>query len=369
MKNLLSFIKSYGDKSFDDFPFNEVDGLILSQISYMNIDNFVPKYDEDKGDVALIKVLQKMQIEEACNNTLDRKRNQRLIKALKKSSRYDGLKINYFSNKLDDVEVKQFCAMTFIFKGFMFVAYRGTDVTLLGWKEDLMMAYLDVIPSQIEAVKYLELVCSKRKLPIYLGGHSKGGNLAVYAAYSADKAILDRVIHIYNYDGPGFIEDLYDSEDMLAIKNKLTAFTCKEAIVGTLLYQAPNLIFVKTKGVSIFQHDPYNWGINKDGSLKIIKSPTYISKIFAKTTNEFIKMTTLEERREFVEIFFKLSMENNYYTVLDLARRPFGFVYKMLKKYKCLSEYEHFFFKKMLKMYRKLLYNNFKLFSIKKKEK
>ncbi len=369
MKNLLNFIKKYGNKDFDELSFNEVDGLILSQISYMNIDNFVPKYNENKGDVSLINVLKKLQIEEACNNTLDRKRNHKLIKALKKSSRYDGLKINYFVNKLDDIEIKQFCAMTFIFKGFMFIAYRGTDVTLLGWKEDLMMAYLDAIPSQIEALEYIKKISSIRTIPFYLGGHSKGGNLAVYAAYYAPKEIKDRIIHIYNYDGPGFIDNLYNTIEMEELKNKLTSYSCKEAIVGTLLFQDPRLIFVKTKGISIFQHDPYNWGIKKSGTFKLIKRPTSFSKAFAKTTNEFINLTSLDERKDFVEIFFKLSMENNYYTVLDLAKRPIGFIYKMFKNYKCLTEKEHLFFQKMLKMYKKLFINNFKIFARKKKEK
>ncbi|MDE6047154.1 MAG: DUF2974 domain-containing protein, partial [Anaeroplasmataceae bacterium] len=187
MKNILYYVKQFGNCSFEDFPFNEVDGLILSQISYMNLDSVLPTIDDTMEDVSLLEVLDEAHLKIACENTLDRKKNYKLIKLLQKTTRYEGLCMNYFSNQFNVEEVEQFCAMTFLFKDFMFIAYRGTDITLLGWKENLNMSYLDIIPSQKEATRYLERVAGKRELPIYLGGHSKGGNLAVYAAYCINK--------------------------------------------------------------------------------------------------------------------------------------------------------------------------------------
>lgn len=358
----MYYVKKFGNRSFEEFPFNEVDGLILSQISYMNLDEVLPTIDDTREDVSLLEVLDEKNLKPACENTLDRKRNYKLIHALKKSSRFEGLYMNYFSNQFNINEIEQFCAMTFIFKSFMFIAYRGTDITLLGWKENLTMSYLDVIPSQKEATRYLERVASKRELPIYLGGHSKGGNLAVYAAYSTKLEVQDKIVFIYDYDGPGFQTDIHHTEPMQKLKNRVEKYTCREAIVGILLYHSQNLIFVKTKGLSIFQHDPYNWIVTKKGKFKLVDKPTIFSKTFEKTIHDFIETSSIEKRKRFLEILFQVGMEHSYSTVLDWVRHPIRSIHGFIKRYKNLTYKQRFFFKKMLKKYRMIWKQNFKLF-------
>ncbi|MDE6656002.1 MAG: DUF2974 domain-containing protein [Anaeroplasmataceae bacterium] len=366
MKNILYYVKKFGNQSFEEFPFNEVDGLILSQISYMNLDSILPTIDDTMEDVSLLELLDESHLEAACENTLDRKNNYKLIKLLQKSSRYEGLFVNYFSNQFDVEEVEQFSAMTFLFKKFMFIAYRGTDITLLGWKENLAMAYLDVIPSQKEAIRYFERVAQKRDLPIYLGGHSKGGNLAVYAAYHSKDEIQDRIVIIYDYDGPGFQTDILNTEEMLKLEKRIFKYTCREAMVGILLHHSEDLIFVKTKGLSIFQHDPYNWIVTKNGNFELVDNANILSKTFEKTMNDFIETSSIEVRKNFLEILFKVSMEHSYSTVLDWVRHPFRSIHGMFKRYKTLSPKQRAFFRKMLKKYRIMWRHNFKLFLHKK---
>ncbi|MDE7106427.1 MAG: DUF2974 domain-containing protein, partial [Anaeroplasmataceae bacterium] len=316
MKNILYYVKRYGKKSFDSFPFNEVDGLILSQVAYLNLEHLLPSIDDTMEDVSLLEFLTDERLETVCADTLDRKRNYKLIKLLQKSTRYERLKINYFSNLFRVEEVEQFCAMTFLFERFMFVAYRGTDITLLGWKENLNMSYLDVIPSQAEAVRYFKRVASKRNLPIYIGGHSKGGNLAVYAAYCCDEALQDRIMHIYDYDGPGFQSNILDTKEMRRIKNRISKYTCREAMVGILLNHSEDMIFVKTKGLSLFQHDSYNWLI-KNGKFRYIKKNSIFSKTFEKTTGDFIESSSIETRKRLLDLLFQISMEDTHSTVLE----------------------------------------------------
>lgn len=366
MKNIIYYVKKFGNRSFDEFPFNEVDGLILSQISYMNLDAVLPSIDDTIEDVSLLEKLDEEHLKPACENTLDRKKNYKLIQIIKKSSRYEGLYMNYFSNQFNVEEVEQFCAMTFIFKKFMFIAYRGTDITLLGWKENFTMSYLDIIPSQKEATRYLERVAAKRNLPIYLGGHSKGGNLAVYAAYNTEKEIQDRIVCIYDYDGPGFQTDIHHTEQMKKLMNRIQKYTCREAMVGILLNHSEDLIFVKTKGLSIFQHDPYNWVVRKDGKFKLVDNANIFSKTFEKTMNDFIETSSIETRKRFLEILFQVSMEHSYSTVLDWVRHPFRSIHGMIKRYKNLTYKQRVFFKKMLKKYRIMWKQNFKLFLHKK---
>ncbi|MCM1130609.1 MAG: DUF2974 domain-containing protein [Roseburia sp.] len=362
MNNILYYVKKFGNRSFEEFPFNEVDGLILSQISYMNLDSLLPTIDDTMEDVSLLEGLDEDHLKIACRNTLDRKNNYKLIHLLKKASRFEGLYVNYFSNQFSVEEVEQFCAMTFLFKNFMFVAYRGTDITLLGWKENLTMSYLDVIPSQREAVRYLEKVSGKRELPIYLGGHSKGGNLAVYAAYSVGNEIQDRITFIYDYDGPGFQTDIPHTEQMKNLMNRIEKYTCREAMVGILLNHSEDLIFVKTKGLSIFQHDPYNWIVTKEGKFKLVDKANIFSKTFEKTTHDFIETSSIEVRKRFLEILFQVSMEHSYSTVLDWVRHPIRSISGIIKRYKNLTSKQRTFFRKMLKKYRIMWKQNFKLF-------
>ncbi|MDE6661235.1 MAG: DUF2974 domain-containing protein, partial [Anaeroplasmataceae bacterium] len=354
MKNIIYYVKKFGKRSFEEFPFNEVDGLILSQISYMNLDFVLPTIDDTLDDVSLLEKLNEENLERACKDTIDRKNNYKLIKALQKSSRYEGLYMNYFSNQFNVEKVEQFCAMTFLFKNFMFVAYRGTDITLLGWKENLNMSYLDVIPSQREATRYLERVASKRNLPMYLGGHSKGGNLAVYAAYSIDKDLQDRITFIYDYDGPGFQTDIHKTKEMQRLISRIEKYTCREAMVGILLYHSEDLIFVKTKGLSIFQHDPYNWVVRSDGKFQLVNNPNIFSKTFEKTTHDFIETASIDVRKRFLKILFQVSMEHSYSTILDWVRHPIRSIKGIKSRYKNLTSKERIFFKKMLKKYRNM---------------
>ncbi|MDE6408532.1 MAG: DUF2974 domain-containing protein, partial [Anaeroplasmataceae bacterium] len=342
---ILYYVKRFGNRTFEDFSFNEIDGLILSQISYMNLDFVLPTIDDTMEDVSLLEVLDQEHLKVACENTLDRKNNYKLIKLLQKTKRYEGLHMNYFSNQFNVEEVEQFCAMTFIFKSFMFIAYRGTDITLLGWKENLNMSYLDIIPSQREATRYLERVAGKRNLPMYLGGHSKGGNLAVYAAYSTTQEIQDRIIFIYDYDGPGFQTEIHKTEQMQQLLTRIEKYTCREAMVGILLYHSEDLIFVKTKGLSIFQHDPYNWIVRKDGKFKLVDKANIFSKTFEKTTHDFIETSSIEVRKKFLEILFQVSMEHSYSTVLDWVRHPFRSIRGIIKRYRNLTSGQRTFFK------------------------
>ncbi|MDE7161856.1 MAG: DUF2974 domain-containing protein, partial [Anaeroplasmataceae bacterium] len=344
------------------FPFNEVDGLILSQISYMNLDSVVPSIDDTMQEISLLEVLDESKLKQACLDTLDQKRNYKLFRLLQKSTRYQGLRANYFSNEFRVDKVVQFCALTFLFDQFVVVGYRGTDITLLGWKENLNMSYLDVIPSQEEAKRYFERVANKTQLPLYLAGHSKGGNLAVYAALSSSKELQDRIIHIYNYDGPGFQTDVFQTEEFKNIQSKITKFTCREAMVGILLYHDEPMEFVKSKGLNIFQHDSYNWSITKDGKLERVKKVNIFSKTFEKSVDDFITAATIDERKDFLEILFHIGMEHPYSTVLDWVRHPIRSFKGMKKRYKTLNPSERLFFKKMIKTYRTIWKKNFKFY-------
>ena len=172
MKNMLYYLDKFGHISLHDYPFNEVDSLILSQICYLNLDDFIPSIMDCEKEVSLISYLNdEKNILVLTNGTLTEKENKKLLRKLAKSTRYEGLYMNYILNKFYINKVQQFYAMTFIFEKFIFVGFRGTDPTFIGWKEDFNIVLMDVIPSQVDATEYLNKIGKLIDKPILIGGH------------------------------------------------------------------------------------------------------------------------------------------------------------------------------------------------------
>ena len=170
-------------KTFDMLPFGPVDSLVLSQLAYMHLGDIVPSVEYDNPPVRIADLYKAEFFDNILNDVRDAKSNKKLLDALCCSPRYRDIKINYFIDNIDEELEKQFCAMTFILPdGRIYVAFRGTDSTIVGWTEDFNMFFRSVIPGHISAVHYIQTVADRLAGPIYVGGHSKGGNLAVFGA-------------------------------------------------------------------------------------------------------------------------------------------------------------------------------------------
>lgn len=362
MKNIIYYLKKFGNKTFEEMPFNEVDSLILCQISYLNLEQYVPSINSNSSNVSLINQLSPENIEALCVETLDRKRNKKLMLAMKNTTRYQGLMVNYLQNYFLVDKVEQFCAVTYLFKEFVYVAYRGTDLTLLGWHEDFNMSLLDAVPSQYDATEYLNKVYSFERRNICVGGHSKGGNLALYASLNCKYEVLQHLIKIYDHDGPGFNRDIYNTIAYQKIDSLLVKMTCHQSMIGILMYHSGKMDFVASRSVGIFQHDPYNWKITKTGRFKYVKYPTIVSQIFEKTIRDFLESTSIEERKLFVDCLFKILMERDDITILDIKRHPFRYMHGLRKRYKALPLKKKTLFKRVLKKYDKIWRQNSKYF-------
>ena len=282
------------------------------------------------------------------------------MKLIVKSRRFRNVRVSHIENHLSYKETKQFYALTFHILDFKYVCFRGTDLTVLGWKEDFNMAYMKEIPSQTLAVEYLNNIYNIFKCRLYVGGHSKGGNLATYAAINSSIELKANIVEVYSFDGPGFNNELLCSEKYLSIKDKLIIMTAKEAIIAMLLYQPDNIQFIKTKGISILQHIPYNWSVDNYG-LKRIKKNTASSRWFAKSIRHFYEETSEYERKRFVDLLFTIVEATPDNTVEILKKKPIKFIRKIYKKYRSLSKDDRIFLKLIMKKYRKSSYHVFKI--------
>ena len=258
MSNILDYFPWRGDLPFSTVPLNEVDALILSQLSMLNWTN-VLKPDQ----TAALKKLKRLMFQHTVSmGCFTQENDTELWDRVTNCVRFGDLEISDFRHQWDQGAQVQFAAVTLhLPDDTIFVSFRGTDGTIVGWKEDCNMAFSPAVPAQEAARVYLNEIAGKYPVPIRVGGHSKGGNLAVFAAASADDAVRDRILAVYNNDGPG-LSDQMDTRSLYGrLAGKLHTFVPHGSIIGMLLNQADHFTVVASNSVSILQHDPYSWQI------------------------------------------------------------------------------------------------------------
>lgn len=292
--NIIEYVEKNGIYDFSQAPFGEVDSLVISQLSYLKFEGIVPGPSENKDGIVLSDIVKSEKYDSIYHDERYREINSRFFNALCKSIRFGRLILNNFLDVIDASLDIQFSAMTVEDdKGFKYVVFRGTDDSLIGWKEDLNMTFKTPVPAQKYSVKYLEKVASYLEGDFIVGGHSKGGNLSVYAAMNCSDEVRDRIIRIYSYDGPGFITELLEDSCYDKIKDRIVKFVPKSAVVG-LFGNVEDYIVVDCEKMGVKQHNPYNW-IIEGFEFKKTEHIGKISSMQAEAINNWSKEMTKEK--------------------------------------------------------------------------
>lgn len=299
--NLFHYVKKYGEFTFQEEPFNEIDNLVLSQMPYLPFENIVYGFSEPK--ITLLQAAEKMIIENRkktikgifCN------RIYKLLLLMQHSKRYKDI-LCYHYEKIIDKD-KQFGAITLqLPDDSVFVAYEGTNAAISGWKEDAYMTYRFPVPAQVLARDYLKKTIERKDSKIRIGGHSKGGNLAVYAAMEAPLSIQRRIIKVYNNDGPGFLKEIVESKKYQKIAKKIYRIVPCQSVVGMLLYHSGDMLVVKSRSKSVLQHDPFHWQI--DGTSFTIGVLSDYSRKVSEKTKKWVENIRIQEKERCVEDLF-----------------------------------------------------------------
>lgn len=322
MGTLTDYLDWRGDLRFSDISLCEVDGLILSLISYMPFDGVVPSADEE-GSVTLLEAMRTYtKMNKGKKLSLGRFIPPALISLTvhaAKTRRYGGIRLSHYVNEVDSEAQKQFSAITFrISRDKYFVAYRGTDDTLAGWKESFNMSFMRPIPGQTAAEEYFKLISESYDGSFYLGGHSKGGNLAVYAAGEAEASAKDRILEIYNFDGPGFDNEYIEGENYRSVKEKVRTIVPQSSVVGMLLEHEEDYEVIKSRASGLTQHTGHTWEVMGNSFIHL-DTVTEDSKIIDEKMREWLNGMTVEEREEFVDTIFETLAATNAKTLSDLT--------------------------------------------------
>ena len=317
MANIFDYLNWRGDLSLQQDEFNEVDNLILSRLSFIPFDGVVPEsFDTGLSIQSAAEVIGKIKPSDL---ELNMKKDLKLLKAVAKSNRFASMRLCGYINNVDIKTQKQFCAVTIeLGNNAVYVAYRGTDKSIVGWKEDFNMSFMPSIPAQIHAVSYLEEAATHFKGKIIVGGHSKGGNLAVYAAAFCSKNLQARIEKIYNNDGPGFHPEIISQPGYLAIQKKIYTFVPQTSVVGMLLEHEEEYIIIHSTQTGLMQHDLYSWRV-QGKNLIYLDTITNSSKFIDKTLKGWIARMTPEQRGQFSDALYSILSSTEARTFTDLG--------------------------------------------------
>jgi len=302
---IFDYLEWRGDLSLAKSEFNIVDNLILAVLSYVPFDGIVSEKINARG-MSIEEAARKFALLDAAQLPIRDPKDIELLKALAASKRFGTMTLSGYVNKTDYKTEKQFSAITINTGDKMaFVSYRGTDLTLVGWKEDFNMTFQSPVPSQEEAVRYLAGVAKRISGKLRLGGHSKGGNLAVYAAAFCGNAIQKRIIEIYTNDGPGFPSDIIGMECFKDVQKRIYSFIPQSSIVGMLMEHNENDTIVNSTQTGILQHDPYSWSVIGTDFIRV-DTITNASLFIDKTVKEWIGKMDKVQRELFCEALFTI---------------------------------------------------------------
>lgn len=319
MGTVLDYLKKYGDCSFRDMPVTEVDSLALCQLSYLKFDGMVPGLRDGQPSVPLKSLAGHPDFDRLFADTRYEKVNRELLKNMLAGRRFGSLELNCYVNVIVQKWETQFSAVTFLLEdGTVYVAYRGTDESIVGWKEDFNMAFLSPVPGQEMSVDYLDTVAGRIRGSFYVGGHSKGGNLAVYSAMNCQPGTQDRLVKIFSMDGPGFRPEVLEKCGYGRIEDRTVKILPHSSLVGMLFESNTNFQVVESKTFGLLQHDPYTWKV-EDAHLVRADALYEHSRQMDNTLNEWILSLDERQLKIFVDTLFQVISASEADNLIDFT--------------------------------------------------
>ena len=338
---VMDYLRWRGDLPFCRDGFNEVDNLVLCIISYINFHRFDDLKTTDSAKAVALPEVAARLTEEDEQRGLSELAYIPLIRLAAETERFRDVRMFGFTHEWDEEKEMQFDAVSYLLPDdTLFVAFMGTDTSLVGWKEDFNMSFLSAVPAQERATAYtveMAAACPDRKLRI--GGHSKGGNLAAWAAIHIPENLQKRrLLAAYNNDGPGFSHDMVDSEAYRRVADKLHTYVPESSIVGVLLEHAEDYAVIDSSNRSIMQHEPLSWNVLGARFIRLGER-SQMGKLSDDVLRQWIGSMTPQEREQFSDALFDvLSLSGKARTLDDLRAGGLAGGAALLKQYNGANE-------------------------------
>ncbi len=321
INTINDYLRWRGDLPLAYAPFNEVDSVILAMTSFMDLAGIVPGPGQP-GTVSFQDALRRFDATPEKsrrfgviipNDTLE------LAHLAAESPRFADAELFAFENIIDEEQEMQFAAVTFrLSDGTLFAAFRGTDDSIVGWKEDFNMTFMSHVPAQDRAADYLNQIARQFPGGIRTGGHSKGGNLAIWSVVHAEPVVRQRVIRAYSNDGPGFSRELLESAEYRQMRSKCITFVPQSSLVGMLLTHDENYQIIRSAQSGLLQHDPFSWDVERDHYVYLTERSAFGEHSDA-AMRLWIDSMTAEEKQTLVGDLFNVLESTGAKTLTELT--------------------------------------------------
>ena len=315
MMNIFDYVEKYGNLTFNEKDFNDIDNLVFCSLSYLNFS--LSSINEANHTIGYLgrEYLKIYKFSEIKKLGIPQKNGYKLLKIVINKKRYKNIVLhNYVYNANKD---KQFSAMMFkINNNLEYICFEGTDDLVSGWKEDFEMSYKFPVPSQKDAIKYVNKYVKVNGPDIIIGGHSKGGNLALVSAMFIKQYKQFRIKKVYSNDGPGLREKEYNMGRYRRIKRKYIHIIPEHSIVGMLLNNDNNFV-VKTNTRGILSHALAYWMIQDDQLIETKISNKSIE--FENNLKLWLEKNNSKEREKLVKTVFKVLEDNDIYSFAKIG--------------------------------------------------
>ena len=341
MANILDYLDWRGDLTLRESPFNEVDNLLLAELSFLDMTGIVPDvgrhapvplgqavdawFDARKGEKLSMGVLVSHEILE-------------MSRKMARTPRFREMGLSCCRSRLDLERETQFAAITIsLGDGTVYLSFRGTDDTLVGWKEDFNMTFSPIVPSQELAAVYTRSAAARwRGKGLRLGGHSKGGNLAVYSAIHAPAGVQKRIRQVYNNDGPGFKESVSELPGYQAVRDRIITIVPTSSVVGMLLEHTDAYHVVHSTEQGVNQHNGFSWQVLGTSFCRA-EERSREGIVNERAIKGFLAGLDDAQREKFVDAMFEVLGSTNALTLTELDGDRLGSLTAMLRTYKDLD--------------------------------
>ncbi len=336
MKTIYNYLKEYGKYTLLEEDFNEVDNVILSMLSYIDFYNIVPSIDcgsvtiKEASDVFYKKHSKKdidkniISVRDACY----------LLKEVANTKRFKDLELfNYEYQVSFDSQFGALCVK--LPNRMIYVSYEGTDSNISGWEEDFMLSYKFPVKSHKLAIEYLNMISPLFGPKMYVGGHSKGGNLALVASMYCKGRVFRKIKHIYSNDGPGLRKEELESREYKKIMHKFTHIVPEESFIGMLYNSYDTFKVIKSNKKSLFQHNAINWVVEGNHFKKGKLSPSSIR--IRQAMLRWLDKLDAQRKEEFTKVLFSILKKAEVNDLVEIKKSIIPNMLKILKETKNIS--------------------------------
>lgn len=346
--NILTYCQWRDDLTMQQSPFCHVDNLIFCCLSYLNWDGIAEGFTAAES-ISLRDAARLWEHRPTAEQKVRVETDRDLLRQTAASRRFGEVRLFRYAEQFSETQQQQFSATAFLLDSdTVYVAFRGTDNTLTGWREDFNLSFLPYVPSQAAAAAYLRGILSLGFSNVYVGGHSKGGNLAVYAAVQMQSEDFSRIRAVYNNDGPGFVTDLFAEPQFQQLQERVYTFVPQASVVGMLLEHDEEYQVVYSTQKGFLQHDPYSWCVIRN-DWYYSEDTTNTSKLLDSSLRQWILGMKPEEREKLTDaIFHILQSETNAHTIQDLIGGGAGTLSGVLRAWTDMQPETRRFMQKML---------------------